>query len=373
MPHPREEVEPGRREDAAGDGADSAAIPDSADLPDSAPAAESGSAAETEPGSVAEAEPGSAAEAEPGSAYDSALAAAPASERAADSHEESAPRPPLLASEALMEDLAPVEPARGAARLWCAAIGLTFVLLGGLSVAGLRPGGYGAGASSFALGAVAMVAALTRVSYRQRAVAMVAAGVLSTVLGLFGSGPALGIDVGGGASWGAARALAAAALPAALAFRARYRAYAGARWLLGAAFAATLPFLAHAIFRVASRELGLEHVGDISVIIAVAASLLGFMGSETTGAGAYLAGAVVLALTADLALAGFAAQGGLTLRGAIAVATTALAFAATSSITFIGLFQILAWRLAADARRINLHPPPPKEPPRPASSGDWLT
>jgi len=285
---------------------------------------------------------------------------------------ESTARPPLLASEALMEDLAPMEPGRSAARLWCAAVGLTYLALGGLSIAGVRPGGYGAGASAVALGAVAMVAGLTRVTYRQRAVAMVALGALATVLGLGGSGPALGIDAGGGAGWGAARALAASSLPAALAFRARYRAYAGARWLLVAAFAATLPFLGHTVARLALGEAALDQVGSVAVILAVAASLLGFMGSETTSAGAYLAGAVVLTLAVELTLTGLAAQDPVSIGGAVAVLSSAVAFAATSALTCVGLFQILAWRLAADARRINLHPPP-KEPPRQASSGDWLT
>ena len=285
---------------------------------------------------------------------------------------ESVARPPLLASEALMEDLAPMEPARGAARFWCAAIGLAYLLLGGLSLAGLRPGGYGAGASAFALGAVALVAALTRIPYRQRAAAMVAIGALSTVLGLGGSGPALGIDAGGGPGWGAARALAAAALPAALVFRARYRAYAGARWLLVAAFAATLPFVGHTIARLVLGEPGLDQVGSVAVLIAVASSLIGFMGAETTSAGTYLAAAVVLALTGDLALAGLAPLDPVSLGDAAAVLASATAFAATSAFTCVGLFQILAWRLAADARRIDLHPPP-KESRRRASSGDWLT
>jgi hypothetical protein len=96
------------------------------------------------------------------------------------------------------------------------------------------------------------------------------------------------------------------------------------------------------------------------------------MGSETTGAGAYLAGGVVLALTVDLTLTGLAGVTPLSIRDVIAVLASAVAFAATSAVTCIGLFQILAWRLAADARRIDLHQPP-KESPRHGSSSDWLS
>src|SRR5438034_1394105 len=53
------------------------------------------------------------------------------------------PAKPLLASEALMEDLAPVEPARQDARAWCAACGIVFILFGLLPLAGFLPGGLG--------------------------------------------------------------------------------------------------------------------------------------------------------------------------------------------------------------------------------------
>lgn len=270
-----------------------------------------------------------------------------------------------------MEDLAPMAPARSAARIWCAAVGLIFVLLGVLSAAGLRPGGYAASASAFSLGAVGLIAALTRVTYRQRAVAMVMLGALSALFGLVRSGPALGIDVGG-AGWAAARAVAGAALPAALVFRGRYRAYAGARWLLGIAFAVSLPFLVHTVVRIVVLGLGLEQIGAIAVVVAMAASLLGFMGSETTGAGALLATAVIGTLTIELALRAAFALEGVSLQGIVGVLCAAVAFATTSAVTSIGLFQVLAWRLAADARRIDIHTPPKERRRRAPSSADWL-
>jgi hypothetical protein len=273
-----------------------------------------------------------------------------------------------------MEDLAPVHPARDAARIWCAAAGLGFLLLGGLSVVGLRPGGAAAGPPAFFLGAVALFAALIRVTYRQRAVAMVVLGALATVIGLAGSGPAVGIAVGG-AGWGAARAISGAALPAALVFRSRYRAYAGARWLLVAAFAVALPTVGHAVARLALLDPHIGHVGALAVILAVLASLTGFMGSETTGAGSFLAVAVVSSLAGDLLIAGLLAAGGVDVRDLIGAIAAALAFATTSAMTSLGLFQILAWRLAADAaRRIDLHRRPKDSADRlQQSSGEWLS
>ncbi|KYF69244.1 hypothetical protein [Sorangium cellulosum] len=275
---------------------------------------------------------------------------------------------PLLASEALMEDLAPMRPAQDAARTWCAAVGVGFLLLGGLSLAGLRPEGVVAGPPAFVLGIVALFTALTSVSYRQRAVAMVVLGAIATVIGLQSSGTAFG--------WGAARAGAAIALPAALVFRSRYRAYSGARWLLVAAFLVALPSFGQAVAQLALVDPHLGQLGAVMVILAVLSSLTGFMGSETTGAGTFLAVAVVLAFTADLVVDRLAQLGAFSPGELVGVLSAGVAFAGTSALTSLGLFQILAWRLAADARRIDLHSrPSDKDGPdqRPPSGGEWLT
>lgn len=275
---------------------------------------------------------------------------------------------PLLASEALMEDLAPMRPAQDAARVWCAVVGVGFLLFGGLSVAGLRPDGVVAGPPAFVLGIVTLFTALTSVSYRRRALAMVVLGTIATVIGLQSSGPAVG--------WGAARAVAAIALPAALVFRSRYRAYTGARWLLVAAFLVALPSFGHAVAQLALLDPHLGQLGALMVILAVLSSLTGFMGAETTGAGAFLAVAVVLAFTADLVVGRLAQLSAFSPRDLVSVLSAGLAFAATSAITSLGLFQILAWRLAADARRIDLHRPDNDkdgQDRRPPSGGEWLS
>ena len=281
---------------------------------------------------------------------------------------------PLLASEALMEDLAPVEPGRVAARVWCAALGAAFIALGVLALLGWRPGGVRAAVPSFVLGGIALIAALTRVPYRRRAVAMVVLGGLSTIVGIEGAGPAAGIAVGG-PLWGLARMLAATLLPAALLFRSRYRAYSGARWVLAGAFALSLPFAGYHVARLLQGDLGLGHLGEVAAVLAVLASLAGFMGAETTGAASYIAFSVVGAATAELALAALSGlasplEAPLELVG---IGLSALAFAGTAAMTALGIFQILAWRFTADARRIDLHQPP-KDPPHPVpSSPDWTT
>jgi hypothetical protein len=281
----------------------------------------------------------------------------------------------MLASEALMEDLAPVEPARRAARIWCASLGVGFLALGALPLLGLRSGGAHAATPSFVFGGIALVAAVAPVTYRLRAVAMVVLGILSAATGLRGAGPAMGIAVGG-TLWGICRVIAAATLPAALLFRSHYRAYAGARWILGVAFLSAVPFLAYTVATLLQFDFGLQQIGACIAVIAIVASLPGFMGSETTGAASLTGPGIIIALSAELCLHALSAPdalGSWTAIAAIAVSTAA--FAGTSTMAALGLFQILAWRFCADARRIDLHAQP-KDTTRSgpsSSSGDWST
>lgn len=276
---------------------------------------------------------------------------------------------PLLASEALIEDLAPLEPARSAARLWCAALGAGFLLFGGLSLVGLGPGGIATGGPEIGLGCVALIAAIARLSYRERAAVMILLGLLSAAFGL--GGPTM---TPGGHGWGLLRMLAGITLPAALLFRARYRAYAKARWILGAAFAASLPFAVYSIARVAGLAMGPDAIGATVSVVAIGASLLGFLGAETTAGGAATALGVIVALACDVALSALAAPNAAgSLTGIAHVVATAAVFAGTSAMASLGLFQLLAQRFAADARRINIHAKPKDVKPRQPSASDWST
>jgi hypothetical protein len=276
------------------------------------------------------------------------------------------PTRPLLASEALMEDLAPLEPARSAARWWCAALGVGFLLLGALAAAGLRPGGATTAAPSFFLAAVAFVAAVARVAYWRRALAMVVLGLLAAALGLRGAGPAMGLGLGG-VVWGLLRMAAATTLGAALLFRSRYRAYRGARRVLVGAFATSLPYVGYLFWHLALSDAGLARVGAGLALAAVLAALTGFMGAETTGAGAFIALAVVGMLSAELSLQALAQPGALaSWVQVLEVVSASVAFAVTAGIASLGCFQLLAWRFAADARRIDIHADPtPSAKPRP--------
>jgi hypothetical protein len=83
---------------------------------------------------------------------------------------------------------------------------------------------------------------------------------------------------------------------------------------------------------------------------------------------------VILTLAADVALSALGspiAEG--SLRGVAHVVAAAAGFAGTAAVASLGLYQILASRFAADARRINLHATPKEAKPRQPSSSDWST
>jgi hypothetical protein len=252
-------------------------------------------------------------------------------------------------------------------------LGAGFAVVGALPLLGLRAGGISAAVPPLVIGAIALVAALARVTYRQRAVAMVVLGLLSGVVDLGGTRAALATGVGG-VGWSLSRLVPAIAIAAALIFRSRYRAYAGARVFLGAALITVVPFAIHVVPSFSS-SFGPAEIGGVVALAAVAASLTGFMGSETTGAGPYLAWGVVTAFATELALRALWSPGTLRTTGNIVhVGIAATAFAGAAILAALGLFQIAAWRFAADARRINLHPPASRpEGRRDDSDVDWST
>ena len=274
-----------------------------------------------------------------------------------------------------MEDLAPVEPARRDARAWCLVCGAAFMIFGCLPLAGVVPGALAAALPWLVTGVISLLAGVFRVGYRQRALAMLVLGLLTGLVALQES-PVLR-EADGGLLWGATRILAVVSLAAALLFRARYRAYAGARVFLGTALILAVPFVVHVVgIFGAEAPFGAAHLGAAAVLLAVAATLIGFMGAETTGAGPYLAFLLVTSAGLELASRGIVVVGLLgRLPPLVSVMVAAAGFGASAGFTALGLFQILAWRFAADARRIDLHSPPREVPPKSQRDpvSDWST
>jgi hypothetical protein len=282
---------------------------------------------------------------------------------------------PLLASEALRDDLAPVDPLARAARIWGTLAGLAFGALAFLpaSLAGV-PGSH-AGHTSFHLGlAVTTVAvSLLPLRYAWRAAVLVFVAVACGLLGIAGRGPAAALAAITG-EWGLLHLLAGTALPAALLFRARYRAFRGARIILLTALVLTLPYAAYAAFAVASGGAIAVQIVSAAAVLVVLLSLLGFMGAETTGGGNAMAILQILAVSAQLlaALVATVDLGRQPLWGAGALGSV-LAFSAASLLGSLGAFQLLSWQYGPQARSVDTSARLPAERPRKHSMVDWLT
>ena len=142
---------------------------------------------------------------------------------------------------------------------------------------------------------------------------------------------------------------------------------------LGTALVTCLPFAAHTVLGLFG-PTAVSTAGAVAALFVLVGSLTGFMGSETTGAGAYLAPATVIVLALDLALTGLGFR--TDPASLLGIATCAIAFGGASALASLGLFQILAWRFAADARRIDLHSRPRESRPPGSDRGpasDWST
>jgi hypothetical protein len=284
---------------------------------------------------------------------------APERSRSSSGQPQTTPKP-LLASEALIEDLAPVEPWAGAVRWWMALAGLGFVLVGLAPLLGGPP--QGDVVPAIIIGGMAVAGAIAPLGYVPRAALMLVIGVSIALLAMVSMGPALvvGGSLGG---WSALHFVAAAGLSAALLFRARYRAYVGARFFLMMALAAALPLIGYAVVTLGQAALVVQVTTGVA-LSAIAVSMIGFMGSETTVAGGWVAGAVIVAvctqLGAETLFGPRVAPDGLPalLYGIASV----FAFLCATMLASLGTFMLLAARHWRAARSVELNRPMSEQP-----------
>lgn len=264
------------------------------------------------------------------------------------------PRPkPLLASEVLRDDAAPLEPGRQSVRLWL--LGMA-VLLGALgwafsSGAGVPDVEAECDTLSFIAAATLVAIAGLPFPYGVRACLTFSVAFTLMLLGLRGAGPLAGLAVDGGLARDALRLLAVTALSAGLLFRSTYFEYRRSHVLLLVAFALALPYLGAEVALVISPELGLAAKAWAALnALLLLASLLGLM-SAAAGVGAQVMAALLLVLVpGEIALRAWSPLAGPE-SGAFTYPLTAGAFSVVSLLASLGLFQLLAWALAPDARR----------------------
>jgi hypothetical protein len=272
--------------------------------------------------------------------------------------------PPVLASDILREDLAPIDPGPRATRICHAAAALlllavAFALRGRI---GLAAGSPNAGAICAAAAAAAAATAMAPIGYRWRAAVGAAIGLAVMVVGLFGRGPLGLLDDGPGVlSWGGFRVIAAIVLPAALLFRSHYRAYERGKAILAFAYALSAPFLLDlALLALGGTEVAAQLTASVTLLVLLS-GLFALLGTPPIYITVWIAGMFTVATTVDLL---FVESGGVGLSRVLA-SLVLLACAAPAS---LGLFQLLASVYAPDARRVDVHKPTEPQLPAPRPS-----
>ncbi|MEZ4223884.1 MAG: hypothetical protein R3B13_23240 [Polyangiaceae bacterium] len=288
----------------------------------------------------------------------SSLNTASTSERGPTSgiHRAVGPQKPLLASEVLREELAPLQPLAPRCRIWIAGLAVALGLLSlgiRMGVGAPALGAEDATVGFSAAGALLAIAVLP-FPYAGRAALVAVVGGVLMVLGLRSAGPLAGLSVDGGWERSTARLVALTVLPAALLFRAHYRAYARARHLLAAALLLSAPFIAvQTVLALDSSAALITRISATVSVAVVCCSLFGFMGEGTTGLSGVWAGLLWLVLAGELGLRQLTVLADAH-TGYLTYPATALAALTAAVLVSLGIFQLAAAGLAPEARRLSL-------------------
>lgn len=263
---------------------------------------------------------------------------------------------PVLASEVLREELAPIQPGGSSCRVVLLGTAAAMVMLGGALRAGIGPA---SGASiTFAIAGATAAVALLPFPYAWRASLCAILGVLLMLLGLHGSGPLAVLSHDGSFFRDASRLISLSVLPAALFFRAKYRAYRPARLVLAGAMLVSLPFVATQIMLLVDGDAAFAlRVGALLGVIVILCGLFGFMGQDTTGAGTAWASLQIGILSGDIALREI---GQAVSHTGLSHASAGVGTACAGALVSFGIYQILASYLAGDARRTTMNPERPR-------------
>jgi hypothetical protein len=275
--------------------------------------------------------------------------------------------PPVLASDVLREDLAPIEPGRRASRWWDGGVALLFLAVGVCLRFGLGVSSHSPQASAICLAAAAATGAtgLVPFPYLWRAVVGGLAGATVLMLGFLGAGPlALLAGPVSNPLTEVFRVVTCAAVPAALLFRSHYRAYERGRLILAIAFVLSVPFLASSI-RVAIDGPTMAKVGAGLAVAGALLGLIAFMSAPTTLVSAWCAQILTTLSAADIALREVYAPRPAH-AGHLAYVLTGVAFFAAVVPIALGLFQTWAAVYAREARLVDVHRPSEPDPPPPS-------
>jgi hypothetical protein len=264
---------------------------------------------------------------------------------------ESAAPKPLLASEVLADELAPLEPMRDSCRLWLLGVALALSVLGlamreGVGVPASRLEG---SSVSFSAAGAAAAVALLPFPYALRAAVSVLLGAVLATVGLRGSGPLAGLVVDGGGLHSLARLVALSTLPAALMLRARYTQARAVRWVLRGAWLLALPFMGLQVLLCLDPVAPLvSRVGAGANILVLLCSLGGFA-PVGSGAGSLWAGLLLVVVPGSIGLRELTPLAGAD-TGLLTYAAAGLGTLCAGALASMGLFQLLAAALGPQAR-----------------------
>lgn len=250
---------------------------------------------------------------------------------------------PVLASDLLADERAPLEPGRQSCRLWLGTIALGLALLGALLRVGLGPASRIDDATvAFTIAGALAALALLPFPYALRAGVALLAGVGLMTLGLRGVGPLAGLGLDGGQARDILRLSVLTALPAALMLRARYAPYPPSRWIVVGAFVASLPLL------VLEAQLALEagvapavRVAAGVGVVAIASSLFSLAGDGSLGSRSPAAWLILLALPLELGVRELSPLAGADM-GPFTYPLTAAAVLLAATLTSLGTYQLAA-------------------------------
>lgn len=255
-------------------------------------------------------------------------------------------KPPVLASECLKDDVAPLEPHARALRVAYGAIAAGLAGIAALS--GLAARSIAAPAA-FGAAALAAILAAASPAYVLRARLALAASVLSATGGL--AAVAAGV---GSMPIIVARVVTGVALASVLFVRGTYRAHRPTR----VALAIAIPLFAATALAPSAAPVA-ELVVRAAIVVTALLACLGFMGIETTAG--CLAWAVLTIGTATGALVVDAAPSGAELASVGAGLGPSVGAGLAIALGALGVFQLVALRVAPRERaRDDRTPAPPK-------------
>ncbi|MEO8799172.1 MAG: hypothetical protein ABI551_14885, partial [Polyangiaceae bacterium] len=264
--------------------------------------------------------------------------------------------PPILASDILRDEVAPVAPAQRLIVAWLILFALAFGTAAVFAWLGIFA--HELFVPSAVMAIVAGCAALLPIPYGTRAVLAAMVSLVPLMLGTQGYGPLAAMRARG--DWLDASTIAALTfLPGVLLFRSRYRAFRAARILLGVALILSIP--AEVDFAMVALNLSTPLVTRIAngvVFVTVLGASFGFMGAETTGLSTLWGALIVTTHAAGIGLRAFGpmvGQPGLFAKHASFFVAGGVGEWIAATLAAHAIFQLLAVVSAKAARKVDVH------------------